>query len=142
MLLVSSNFLLLGSELDIVYTKNTCHRTYNGRLLSTDEDRKWCGECTLSRLEVYDKIAKKYIASIAYHPRTCSIEYLSVDHEYRKKGIGAGIAHRAVEDMRAMDGCREIFVLSAAGTERFWEKLGAKPTDAAGFTHVFDPSSN
>lgn len=138
--LISTNFLLLSSEHDREYTKNTCNRTFNGRHLSTDEEREYWLECGLSRWEVYDKDAQKYIGNIAYDPRTCSIEYLSVDQEYRKKGIGADLARRAIADMRAMDNCREISLISASEAEKFWEKLGAKPKPNSS-RHVFpDPS--
>jgi GNAT superfamily N-acetyltransferase len=151
-ILISSNFLLLSSEHGIKYTKNTCNRTHWGRQLSTDEERKECRECTFSRLEVYDKVPKKYIAHIAYSPSKCSITYLSVDEEYRKKGIGRELANRAIEDMRANHNCREISLLSVLTAERFWEKLGAKARgDFVGDSvHVFpesyvigqNPSSN
>ena len=139
-ILISSNFLLLSSEHGIKYTKNTCNRGYRGEQLT---------QCRLPRFEAYDTALKKYIASIAYDPFSCKIVLLSVDEEYRKKGIGRGLANRAIEDMRAMDNCREVFLISSSSSERFWEKLGAKPVPHS-FRHVFpescvigqNPSSN
>ena len=139
--LISSNLLLLSSEHDREYTKNTCHRTFRGRHLSTDTERKECEECKFSRFEVYDKAARKHIASIAYDPSKCYIELLSVDEEFQKQGIGSVLAKRAIEDMRINHGCGEISLYSLWDARGFWEKTGA--TSKRGSSHVFpDPSRN
>jgi GNAT superfamily N-acetyltransferase len=140
-ILLLSNLLLLSSEHNREYTKNTCHRTYWDEYLSTDKERAECSECSLSRLEVYDKVVEKHIAHIAYRPSKCRISYLLVDEAYRKEGIGKELANRAIEDMRVNHDCREISLISGYSAEKFWEKLGAKPRPD--YTHVFpDPSSN
>jgi GNAT superfamily N-acetyltransferase len=111
--------------------------------LSTDRERKeYKEQCGISRIEVRDKIAEEYIASIAYDPSKCSIEYLSVDPGYKNQGIGSDLAKRAIVDMRVRHDCREISLWAVRDAEGFWEKLGAKPRERGQFTHVFwDPSS-
>lgn len=90
---------------------------------------------------MYDRAYKKYIASIAYDPFKCRIEFLSVDEEFQKQGIGSDLAQRAIEDMRVNYNCRKISLLSTSGAEKFWEKKGA--TLKVGSSHVFpDTSSN
>lgn len=139
--LISSNFLLLSSENGREYTKNTCNRTYWGGYLTTDKEREECSECRFSREEVYDKNWKRYIASIAYDPSRCYIEFLSVAEDFRKQGIGSDLAKRAIEDMRINHDCKEISLYSATSARKFWEKAGAIPTDI-GPTHVFPDSSS
>jgi len=142
LILIVSNVPLLGSEQNIEYMKDTCNRTFEKEYLSTDEERKQCKECSLSRWEVYDQIAKNYVAHIAYDPSRCFISYLRVDKKYRKTGIGKELANRAIEDMRANHGCGDISLDSVYSARRFWKKLGAKRR--SGLTYVFrgDPSSN
>jgi len=133
--LILINQLILASEHDKEYTKNTCHRTYWGDSLSTDKEREQCSECQLSRFEVYDKDAQKHIAHIAYKPSECCIAFLRVDEKYQKQGIGAELAQRALEDMRVNHRCQAVSLTSAGSAEGFWEKLGAK--SKRDFTHVF-----
>ena len=135
----SSNLLLLSSEHGREYTKNTCHRTFGGRHLSTDKERERCLECRFSREEVYDTGSKTHIASIAYDPSRCYIEFLSVDEKFQKQGIGSDLANRAIEDMRANHGCREISLYSLLSAEGFWKKTGA--ISKRGNSHVFPDSS-
>ena len=137
-ILILSNLLLLGSEQDKEYTKNTCHRTYGGHRLFTDKEREQWRECSLSRLEVYDKVANQYIAHIAYKPSECYISYLLVDAEHRKKGIGEELVREAIEDMRTNHNCRKISLDSSTDARKFWEKLGAKSRH--GFNYVFPGS--
>lgn len=132
---IISSFPSFCSERNIEYTKNTCHRTYYGKRLLTDEERKACSECTFSRLEVYDKNAEKYIAHIAYDPCRCEIAYLLVDEEYRKQGIGSDLLMKAIQDMRAIHNCREVFLISSTSGRKFWEKQGANPR--GNFSYVF-----
>jgi ribosomal protein S18 acetylase RimI-like enzyme len=123
-----SSAFLLSSEHDAgyKYTKNTCNRTYWNGPLCTDKEREECGECRLSRFEVYDNVAKKHIAHIAYKPLACSIAYLLVDEEHRGKGIGTRLADEAINDMRMNHNCGDIFLISAPRSEKFWERLGAE----------------
>ena len=140
-ILISSNFLLLSSAHDREYTQNTCHRTFRGGRLFTYEEREECLECTFSRVEMYDKVSKKYIASIAYDPFECSIKFLSVDEKFQKQGNGSDLVNRAIEDMRVNYNCREISLSSDSSAKKFWEKRGAP--SKSGSLHVFsDPSSN
>ncbi len=142
-IIASSNVLLLSSEHGREYTKNTCHRTFRSGRLFTDKERQESSECTFSRVEVYDRDSKKYIASIAYDPYQCSIEFLSVDEEFKKQGIGSDLARRAIEDMRASHGCGEISLSSVWDARGFWEKTGATPKRVSGGSHVFsDPSQD
>jgi ribosomal protein S18 acetylase RimI-like enzyme len=140
-ILILSNVFLLGSEHDAKYqyTKNTCNRTDGSRNLSTDKEREEYSGCKDSRFVVYDKVVKKHIAYITYDPSECYISFLRVDEEYRKKGIGAELANRAIKDMRANYSCGDIFLFSTRSGE-FWKKLGAEPKD--NFKYVFsDPSA-
>ena len=121
------------------YTKNTCNRTYLGECLSTDKEREEYPRCVLSRWEVYDKGTKKYIASAAYDPSICYLSYLSIDEEYRKKGIGSELGKRVLEDMRTNHDCRRITLISVNNSGRFWEKLGGK--SSVGSSYVFSGSS-
>lgn len=122
------NLYVLSSQEGKEYTKDTCNRDYYEGNFLTEEQRENCTECSLSRFELYDKKAEKYVAHIAYKPSVCEIiMYLRVDEEYRKQGIGAELAKKAIADMRANYYCREISLESAAAARAFWEKLGAQP---------------
>jgi ribosomal protein S18 acetylase RimI-like enzyme len=138
-LLVLSNVLLLGSERNLVYTKDTCNRTHWGESLSAEE-QKYYPECAYSRWEVYNPRFKKYIANIAYEPSECHIALLGVDEEYRKKGIGRELANKAIEDMRTNHNCGDIDLTAPyPDAQAFWKKVGAEKRD---FKYVFpDPAS-
>ncbi len=140
LILIVSNLPLLGSENNRTFTKDTCNRTYWGKILSTDEERKKEDECALSRIELYDDNAEQYIAHVAYNPSKCWISYLQVSKEHRNQGIGTALAMKAIDDMRANHGCGEIFLDSSPMGQPFWKKRGAKPT-LRGSGYVFsDPS--
>jgi|GEM_PF-7128117 len=125
-LISTGNLLLLSLETDREYTKNTCHRTYHSNVpLSTDKEREACEECTYSRFEVYD--TKIHIAHIAYNPHLCIIEYLRVDEEFKKQGIGTELVRRALEDLIKNHGCNKVSLYSSENAPRFWRKLGANP---------------
>lgn len=96
-----SNLLLLSSEPKIQYTQNTCNRTYSGKRLLTDAERKSETECACDRNE-----------------------------QHKKQGIGKKLTKQAINDMRTNYGCKEIDLISPSSAEKFWEKIGAKPGPA------------
>jgi GNAT superfamily N-acetyltransferase len=139
-LILTSQLVLSSEQNRKEYTKDTCNRTYIDNQLRTEEDRKKCWECSLSRFEVRNKGEEEYFGHIAYNPSICRIKYLLVDEKYRKEGIGAKLVKKAIEDMRTNHNCEKISLLSAPSAERFWKKLGAEAEARFDRTHVFhDP---
>jgi GNAT superfamily N-acetyltransferase len=138
-LISTSNLLLLSSRDDTEYMKDTCHRIFGGYPLPTNEQQRAHEECGYSRFELYDRVTKKYIADIAYNPSTCFIEYLLVDHQYRKQGVGRELVHRALEELRK-HGCEDVYLNSTFDAKPFWKKLGAQPLSNG--NHIFAHSSS
>jgi ribosomal protein S18 acetylase RimI-like enzyme len=130
------------------YTKDTCNRADYGQQVMSNLEPEERLKSSLSRWELYDKGTQKYIASITYgrssrDPSKGHIVYLSVDEEYRRKKIGLKLVNKAIEDMRTNYNCGEISLISASGSEKFWEKLGAKREPGSFYKLVFpDPSSD
>jgi len=79
-------------------------------------------------LGYYNQIAAAACMAIQ-HGETISLHWIATNSEFRSKGLGRAVAHKALESAQE-SGCKQAILLSSAAGKHMYERLGFEEYDA------------